>query len=114
MAKLTGTTIPTRETKGALGDIYTDLRTGIRYKCTFAYCSTDNEYYEWKNIGKEEKSSVEDKVVKEKKAEVKDPEAVVEEPKVVVDEDEKVDIRTEIPQKKTNYTQYSATNKKNK
>lgn len=103
MAKLTGTAVPTRETKGALGDIYTDLRTGIRYRCTFAYCSSDDEYYEWKNIGKEEKPSVETKVVEEKKEEVKEAEVVV---------DKKVDIQTEAPQRKTNYTQYSAASNK--
>lgn len=95
MAKLTGSAVPTRETKGALGDIYTDLRTGIRYKCTFAYSSRDDEYYEWKNIGRGEKSSVEDKVVKENE--------IVNHPS-----------DTDAPQRKTNYTQYSAASNKNK
>lgn len=40
MANIKGTGSPTRETLGAVGDIYIDITNGKRYKCTFAYRST--------------------------------------------------------------------------
>ena len=38
---------------GKLGDIYTDLETGMRYECTYAYCdSNGNRDCDWKEIGR--------------------------------------------------------------
>ena len=82
MAQITNKGIPNRQTKGALGDIYTDTNTGKKYKCTGAYIyntvSESKAEYDWKpiidingitkskstpsNIGKQDKKV--DKVVK--------------------------------------------------
>ena len=52
MAEIKGKGIPTRQTKGALGDIYVDTTTGVKYKCTGAYGVTthaaSSKEYEWK------------------------------------------------------------------
>lgn len=37
MASIERNGVPNSKTEGALGDIYTDLKTGKRYKCTGAY-----------------------------------------------------------------------------
>ena len=43
--------VPTRKTKGAIGDIYIDSNTGDKYKCTFAYRDFGKDFdYEWKKI----------------------------------------------------------------
>lgn len=53
MANLSGAGAPTRNTVGALGDIYTNTETGQQYKCTEATCvdtygtSSDKSYYSW-------------------------------------------------------------------
>lgn len=38
----TGKGLPTRKTLGAIGDIYTDTETGIRYKCTSSYGNVEH------------------------------------------------------------------------
>lgn len=52
MAEIKGKGLPTRNTKGALGDIYVDTNTGIKYKCTGSYSisthAESNKEYEWK------------------------------------------------------------------
>ena len=62
MADVTGKGIPTRETLGAIGDIYTDVNTKKQYKCTFAYRNNDDRNFacEWKQI-KETHSSIKEK-----------------------------------------------------
>lgn len=57
MAKLNGTGAPTRKTAGAMGDIYTDVSTGIQYECVFAYkddmdAEFDCQWRELPNEGK--------------------------------------------------------------
>lgn len=46
--------LPTRQTKGALGDIYVDTNTGLKYKCTGAFSVTTHveskKEYEWKPL----------------------------------------------------------------
>ena len=56
MANLTGTGAPTRKTRGAVGDIYTDTKSGNKFKCTFAYRSnSEQDYdYEWKKGEKDD------------------------------------------------------------
>ena len=60
MANITGTGVPTRKTSGAIGDIYTDNKTGKRYKCSFAYRSDNNEDFdcEWKEIKNIQKTEI--------------------------------------------------------
>ena len=54
MSEIKGKGIPTRQTAGALGDIYIDTNTGVRYKCTGAYGITTHidstKEFEWKPI----------------------------------------------------------------
>lgn len=50
MANTSGNGFPTQKTLGAIGDIYTDLSTGQRYKCIFAYNSNGDNAYEWRKI----------------------------------------------------------------
>ena len=44
--------VPTRKTKGAIGDVYIDSATGYRYKCIFSYHDMGCSVYEWKLIDK--------------------------------------------------------------
>lgn len=51
MASINKSGVPTRKTKGAIGDIYIDSNTGDKYKCTFAYRDFGKDFdYEWKKI----------------------------------------------------------------
>lgn len=52
MANINGNGIPGRNTPGAIGDIYTDSKTGRKFKCVFAYRSGDTGDFdcEWKEI----------------------------------------------------------------
>lgn len=54
MSEIKGKGIPTRQTKGAMGDIYVDTATGMKYKCTGSYSITTHanstKDYEWKPV----------------------------------------------------------------
>lgn len=54
MPEIKGKGLPTRKTEGALGDIYVDTNTGVKYKCTGAFGVTTHaestKEYEWKPI----------------------------------------------------------------
>jgi hypothetical protein len=52
--------VPTRKTKGAVGDIYINTQNGDKYKCTFAYNDGVNWECTWYPVDK-------DAVVKEEK-----------------------------------------------
>lgn len=58
MAKLIGKGAPTRKTTGAMGDIYTDSKTGRQYQCVFAYRNgTENMFdCQWVEIKSDKKS----------------------------------------------------------
>ena len=49
MASISGTGAPTRQTKGSVGDIYTNTTNGKQYKCTAAIKTNyyNSEYYEY-------------------------------------------------------------------
>lgn len=96
MAEIKGTGRPDRTTVGAIGDIYTDIKTGNRYKCTFAYRTGDNGSFdcEWKHIGTKPLEKV------EKKEPVKEPQKHVEEKPQV-----------SVPPKRRDYSSYSKNNK---
>lgn len=53
MAKIKGTGAPSTRLKAAIGDIYTDTKTGKLYKCTFAYRNGRTKKYEsqWEEAG---------------------------------------------------------------
>lgn len=50
MSEIKSNGVPTRKTKGALGDIYIDGATGIKYKCTGSYIQNGQSEYEWKKV----------------------------------------------------------------
>lgn len=124
MAQLTGKGIPTRKTKGAIGDIYTDTATGKKYECTFAYRDNSDCMFDcqWKEIiekNAETKKDVPKAPAAEKKEEVKAETAVKEELKtkespVETPEEEAEEAAVQNPTSKnrTNYAAYG--NKKNK
>jgi hypothetical protein len=121
MSTIKGKGIPTRNTKGAIGDTYVDSSSGRQYKCVNAYGALGQFEYTWKPM-KNEQGKVEVKETKpakpvaEKKVEVKP----VEEPKAEPVVEEKVEEVVEEPVKeevketkqRTNYA--AAYNKKSK
>lgn len=62
MANLKSAGVPTRNTVGAMGDIYTDTTTGKKYECIFAYRdNTDSEFdCQWKELVDDTKTVVEE------------------------------------------------------
>lgn len=98
MGNLSGTGAPTRNTRGAIGDIYTDENTGRKYKCTFALRLDDSQRFDtqWTEL-------------KDAKVEQK-PEAKPEKiPVEKIDENkaEKVEEFKPEQKPKKNYTNYS-------
>ena len=59
MANIKGPGAPTKNTKGSVGDVYTDTKTGQKYKCVFAYLyEPDNRYdTEWKKMNPKQLST---------------------------------------------------------
>lgn len=53
MAEIKGHGVPGGHIEGAVGDIYVDERTGLKYICTFAYTSSsgNGRIYEWRTTG---------------------------------------------------------------
>lgn len=106
MANIKGTGSPTRETLGAVGDIYIDITNGKRYKCTFAYRSTtggsfDCSWTELKTnkVKKEEINKVQNVVKEEQK--IQKPES----------EDEMKEEEITTPTKRKDYSAYSKKNR---
>ena len=100
MNQLKGNGIPTKKTKGALGDIYTDTSTGKKYKCVFSYRDNDDAAFDcqWKELNNE-KTVQEGKSV-EKPVEKKDV-------KKPVAEEVKEEVKPKPHTGKTNYAAYS-------
>ena len=104
MAKLTGAGAPSTRLKAAIGDIYTDTKTGKQYKCTFAYQNGRTEKYEsqWEEVDQELFSNTED---------------ISEEP--VLTSNENIDAESDIldneekadPRSRKKYTDYSKPSK---
>lgn len=74
MSKIKGSGCPTRKTAGGVGDIYMDVSTGKRYKCTNAYGVAGEYDYQWKPMtgpfGKTTEEPKEEKVETPKQAPV--------------------------------------------
>lgn len=109
MAKLTGVGAPTRRTEGAIGDIYTDSKTGQEYICTFSYKSGIDEEFdcEWKkrvNGKKVETSSKYGEVKKEEK-----PDTPVDAVEVVEESPEKPE--APVTPKRRDYSAYGKKNR---
>lgn len=83
--------VPTRNTKGSVGDTYIDLNTGKVYKCVFAYCSNGQNDYSWvvDENAKQEPVKREPVRVETPKPVVKSIEEPVEEETPVVEEESK-------------------------
>lgn len=125
MSTIKGKGIPTRKTKGAIGDIYIDSTTGKQYKCTNAYGVNGEFDYTWRAEKQESVQNgkvevkpakpVESKVVPEKKVEEPVKVEVEAEP---VAEPEKEEVKEEAlaeqakAKKRTNYA--AAYDKKSK
>lgn len=115
MANIKGTGAPTRKTLGAVGDIYTDDKTGRQYKCTFAYRSDDKIDFdcEWTPVKNKKipvvEAAVKNDIPKEKVAEesTKIDKPVVKENKMETEETEE----NTTTQKRTNYAAYGKKNK---
>lgn len=50
MSEIKNNGAPTMKTKGAVGDVYTDISTGAQYKCTGSYGIGGQTEYEWKKL----------------------------------------------------------------
>ena len=50
MSEIKNNGAPTMKTKGAVGDVYTDILTGAQYKCTGSYGIGGQTEYEWKKL----------------------------------------------------------------
>ena len=50
MSEIKNNGAPTMKTKGAVGDVYTDISTGAQYKCTGSYGICGQAEYEWKKL----------------------------------------------------------------
>lgn len=113
MANIKGTGAPTRKTLGAVGDIYTDNKTGRQYKCTFAYRSDDKIDFdcEWTPV-KNKKIPVVEAAVKNDipKEKVVEESTKIDESAVKEIESEEAEENT-TAQKRTNYAAYGKKNK---
>lgn len=109
MANLTGTGAPTKRTVGAIGDIYTDTKTGNHYKCTFAYKSEKDDTFDcdWVKL----KSEVTTSPAAHSFQTISEPpvEDVLEDA-----EDKKEELKTEVKPPIQQRKDYSAYSKKNK
>lgn len=109
MAQLKDNGAPTRKTKGALGDIYTDTNTGKKYKCIFSYRDDVNGDFDcqWKEIVEAEKKA--SKKIETPKPEVKPTVEETPENAPVRQEETKEEPVKPDPKKhagKSNYTSY--------
>lgn len=98
MSEIKNNGAPTMKTKGAVGDVYTDISTGAQYKCTGSYGIGGQTEYEWKKLNntvekeepvgpidanpeKTEEAAVEQSIEKEEPIDVKPEEVAVKQPK---------------------------------
>lgn len=95
---------PTRQTKGAVGDIYTNIITGKSYKCTNAFCVGDEGDYFWAPIESKEEAAVTAEPVKETKKPAKKTEAKVEEPAAEEAKNDGEPVEAPAKKQKVNYS----------
>ena len=111
MSQLKGNGEPSRNLNAAIGDIYTDEKTGKKYKCTFAYRDEKSKNFEctWKPItlttsaGKHESSKPAysaNKKAEEPKTTEQKPD---QEPEEAEAEDKKPVMGADLSHVKTNY-----------
>lgn len=99
MARIKGVGVPTRKTKGGIGDIYTDTTTDKEYKCTGSYGSANYETeYDWRAVTVFGKNSPNPVVVTpEVKAETKVEAEVEEAPVEETAEEVVTEVADEVP-----------------
>ena len=114
MSEIKNNGAPTMKTKGALGDVYTDISTGAQYKCTGSYEISGQTEYEWKKLNnaveKEEPVDMKPEKTEEPEEpidvtpvepeEIKDPEP---KPEEVADEQPKEEPKQEIKNPNPNH-----------
>lgn len=62
MKNITNHGKPTMRTPGSVGDIYTDINTGIQYQCVYSYHDSGGvTECRWKEIGKKTELKTEEK-----------------------------------------------------
>lgn len=98
---------PNRNLKASIGDIYIDLKTGNKYKCTFSYVVAGNYECDWKLVEKD--TEIEKAPVVEKEVIVEE-EPVIETPVEVIEVAEAEPVQQ--PQRRTDYTAYGKNKKK--
>ena len=100
MSEIKNNVAPTMKTKGAVGDVYTDISTGAQYKCTGSYGIGGQTEYEWKKLNstveKEEPAGPVD-VKPEKTEEPEEPEEVANEQPVAKEESVDEQPKEELP-----------------
>lgn len=108
MQKIEGKGVPTRKTKGAIGDVFINMLTKKMYKCTNAYEANGQCDYTWRAL--DGKSAVEEAKpepeVKAEQAEEKietEVEAVAEEEQAPVEEP-KEKVKQSKGKQRTNYS----------
>lgn len=104
---------PNRNLKASIGDIYIDLKTGNKYKCTFSYVVAGNYECDWKLVEKdteiEKAPVVEKEVIVEEEPVIKTPVEVIE----VVERVEAEPVQpVQQPQRRTDYAAYGKNKKK--
>ena len=115
MATIKGNGVPTRTTKGAIGDKYQDTTTGKMYVCTNAFRdSVGTAEYSWRIVDKIPPITLNKPTVKPQVE--KKPEPVVVEEPTVVEEEPEVSVEPASQERpRTNYSKpYHKYNKPNK
>lgn len=109
MSEIKNNGAPTMKTKGALGDVCTDISTGAQYKCTGSYEISGQTEYEWKKLNNtlEKEESVDmdpekpEEVVNEQPVETEEP--IDEKSEEVVEEQPKEESKQEIKNPNPNH-----------
>lgn len=124
MAIIKGKGIPSRETKGAIGDTYINVLTGIKYKCVDSYkisgMNSETVYCNWKRMGVEQQTGENKTADKNKVQPV--PEATTNEQTVApeqneeeINEESEAEVEESDKNEKPNHVNYAAAyNLKNK
>ena len=93
MSEIKNNGAPTMKTKGAVGDVYTDISTGTQYKCTGSYGIGGQTEYEWKKLNSTVKKEEPAGPVDVKPEKTEEPEETIDaEPEEVANEQSKEEL----------------------
>lgn len=115
MSEIKNNGAPTMKTKGAVGDVYTDISTGAQYKCTGSYGIGGQTEYEWKKLNSTVEKEEPEEPINVTPVEVADEQSVEKEPIDVKPEEVAVEQpKEELPkQENRNLNQNPNRNKSN-